>query len=474
MNKIIKTDLVVLGAGPGGYTAAFLASDLGLHVTLVDPEANPGGVCLHRGCIPTKALLHISKIKQDALKLNDMGMQFQEPYIDIDKIRAWKESVVSRLTSGLTQLAKARQIEHVQGYGHFTSSTCMNVNCIDGSSVSIEYTNAIVATGSKPRRLPFLDYNSDKILDATKALALQFIPKRLLLIGGGYIGLEMACIYQSLGALTTIVETNSSIMTGMDPELTRIFEAHNKNFFKEIKKSTKVLTVEEHDKHVSVTFENNDGEQITEEYEAVLVAIGQTAYSDKCGLEHTNVQCDDKGFITVDNQQRTADAAIFAIGDVVGGPLLAHKASYEARIAVEAILGKKTVNDAKVIPAVVYTEPEIATVGLSEQAAKDMGIAYKVAKFPWAASGRAVAMGETMGLTKLIIDQETERLLGAGIVGKNAGDLIPEMALAIEMGATASDIELTIHPHPTLSETIMETAGTFYGQATHVFQNIRK
>lgn len=467
-----KTDIVVLGAGPGGYTAAFMASDLGLSVTLVDPMANPGGVCLHRGCIPTKSLLHISKIKQEASKAADWGMSFESPSIDIDKVREWKDSVISRLTGGLGQLSKARKINYVRGYGTFTSSNEMTIKTLDGETSSLSFDKAVLATGSEPRRLPFLNYESDKILDAKKALELKSVPDRLLVIGGGYIGLEIGYIYQSLGSKSTIVEMTDSLMPGMDPELTKIFENHNKSFYNGIKKSTKVAKVTEHDSHLDVIFEDQNGEQVTEEFDAIMVAVGQVPSSNTFGIENTKVSLDDKGFIKVDHQQRTDDESIFAIGDVVGGPLLAHKASYEARIAAEVIAGKKSVNDAQVIPAVIYTDPEIATVGVSEPEAKSLGINVKIAKFPWAASGRAVAMGDPTGLTKLIIDADTERILGAGIVGKNAGDLISEMALAVEMAATVTDIEQTIHPHPTLSETIMETAGAFYGNATHVFQKM--
>ena len=473
MNDIKKTDVVVLGAGPGGYTAAFMASDLGLSVTLVDPEANPGGVCLYRGCIPTKSLLHISKMKQEALKANAWGMTFNAPEIDIDKVREWKESVINRLTGGLGQLSKARKINYVRGYGKFDSSTAMTIKTVEGKSVSLEFDHAIIATGSEPRRLPFLNYDSDKILDAKKALELKTVPDRLLVIGGGYIGLEIGYIYQALGAKSTIVEMTDSIMPGMDPELTKIFEDHNKNFYQGILKQTKVAEVKELESHIEVTFEDRDGERRVEEFDAIMVAIGQVPANHSFGIENTKVALAENGFIQVDHQQRTSVENIFAIGDVVGGPLLAHKASYEARIAAEVIAGKKSANDAQVIPAVVYTDPEIATVGVSEPEAKAKGINYKIAKFPWAASGRAIAMGDPTGLTKLIIDADTERILGAGIVGKNAGDLISEMALAVEMAATATDIEQTIHPHPTLSETIMETAGAFYGNATHVFQKMK-
>ena len=473
MNTINKTDVVVLGAGPGGYTAAFMASDLGFKVTLVDPEANPGGVCLHRGCIPTKSLLHISKIKQEAKKASQWGMTFEAPKVDIDKVREWKDSVINRLTGGLGQLSKARKINYVRGYGKFDSSTTMTITTVEGESSSLEFKHAIIATGSEPRRLPFLNYDSDKILDAKKALELKSVPERLLVIGGGYIGLEIGYIYQALGSKSTIVEMTDSLMPGMDPELTKIFEDHNKTYYEAILKETKVAKVNELESHLEVTFEDKNGAQRVEEFDAIMVAIGQVPSNHSFGVENTKVTLASNGFIEVDHQQRTTDENIFAIGDVVGGPLLAHKASYEARIAAEVIAGKKSANDAQVIPAVVYTDPEIATVGVSEPEAKVKGLNFKVAKFPWAASGRAVAMGDPTGLTKLIIEEGTERIIGAGIVGKNAGDLISEMALAVEMAATATDIEQTIHPHPTLSETIMETAGAFYGNATHVFQKMK-
>lgn len=473
MNTITQTDVVVLGAGPGGYTAAFMAADLGFKVTLVDPEANPGGVCLHRGCIPTKSLLHISKIKQEAQKASQWGMTFESPKVDIDKVREWKDSVITRLTGGLGQLSKARKINYIRAYGTFDSSTTMTINAVDGAVSTLEFKYAIIATGSEPRRLPFLNYESDKILDAKKALELKSVPERLLVIGGGYIGLEIGYIYQALGSKSTIVEMTDSLMPGMDPELTKIFEDHNKTYYEAILKETKVAKVNELESHLEVTFEDKNGEQRVEAFDAIMVAIGQAPANHSFGVENTQVALADNGFVQVDHQQRTTDEHIFAIGDVVGGPLLAHKASYEARIAAEVIAGKKSANDAQVIPAVVYTDPEIATVGVSEPEAKAKGLNFKVAKFPWAASGRAVAMGDPTGLTKLIIEEGTERIIGAGIVGKNAGDLISEMALAVEMAATATDIEQTIHPHPTLSETIMETAGAFYGNATHVFQKMK-
>lgn len=471
--ETIHTDVVVIGAGPGGYTAAFLAADMGKKVTLIDTNAKPGGVCLHRGCIPTKALLHICKVKQDALKLAQFGMSFTAPQIDFDRVREWKGEVIDRLTGGLMQLSKARNIRYIQGSGAFASSQQLIVSEGDVAGYEINFSQAIIATGTTARKLPFLDYNSSRIWESKQALELPFIPQKLLLIGGGYIGLEMGYIFQSLGAQTTIVEMGNTIMPSMDKELTRIFEHHNKDFFASIEKSTKVVAVHEDDKGLRVELENAKGDKKVEQYDAILVAIGQEPDTSKLGLENTEVLLTDKGFIKVDEKQCTADGSIYGIGDIVGGALLAHKASYEARIAAEVIAGKKSAYDAKVIPSVVYTDPELATVGLMEAEAKSLGIDYKVAKFPWSASGRAIAMGESTGLTKLIIDKSTERILGAAIVGKNAGDLISEMALAIELSATASDIELTIHPHPTLSETIMESAENFYGISTHLFQKVR-
>jgi len=463
-------DLVIIGAGPGGYRAAFMAADLGLDVTLIDPELNPGGVCLYRGCIPTKALLHLSKIKTDAQHAEGLGIKFSAPQIDINKVIDWKNKVVKQLTGGLGQLVKARKVNYIQARAKFINSSTIELSGKDLDVNKITFKKAIIATGVKPFKISTFDIGSAHILDSTKALELKEIPKKMLVIGGGYIGLEMATIYQSLGSEVSIVELTKDFMPGMDADLITEYKKANQNTFKEVFLETKVEKIEEKNKLLEVTFRDKNDETFAKKYNKVLVAVGQVPNTENLGLDKTNVKQDEKGFIQVNKKQQTSDENIFAIGDITGPPLLAHKASYEGLVAVETIARKKeALNDAKAIPGVVYTEPEIATAGLNETEAKKKNIDYKIVKFPWAASGRAVAMNEKYGFTKLIIDKKTERILGAGIVGRNAGDMISELVLAIEMATTAQDVALTIHPHPTLSETIMEAAEIFYGHAAHVF-----
>lgn len=465
-NKIF--DVVVIGAGPGGYRAAFMAADLGLNTALIDPQANPGGVCLYRGCIPTKALLHLAKVKSEAAKASEWGLSFEEPTVDIDKVRSWKDSVISRLTGGLGQLTKARKITYINGWAKFTDATHLNVDMIEGEPISVNFKHAIIATGALPIKLPFIKEYTDRIMNAEIALELKSIPKKLLVVGGGYIGMESATIYHGLGSKVTLVEATPSVMPTMDPELVKIYMKENKNLFENKYFETKVTGFNELKTKLKVSFEKADGSTFEEDFDAALISIGMRPNSGGIDLEKAGVALDERGFIPVDEQSRTNISNIFAIGDVTGGALLAHKASYQGGIAAQVIAGHKAAFDARAIPAVVYTEPEIATAGLSEQDCKDQGIKYKAVKFPWAASGRAVANGDPVGLTKLLIEEDTERILGAGIIGKNAGDLISEAVLGIEMAARASDIAMTIHPHPTVSETIMEAAEVFYGHPAHI------
>jgi dihydrolipoamide dehydrogenase len=469
MNDNKKHELVIIGAGPGGYRAAFMAADLGMEVTLIDQEINPGGVCLYRGCIPTKALLHLSKIKTDAEKASDMGIKFASAEVDVDKIRKWKNNVVKKLTGGLGQLVKAHKINYLKGTAKFLDSKTLEVDLADKDKKKITFENVIIATGASPIQLPNIKTDDPRIMNSADSLDLKDIPGKMLIVGGGYIGLEMATIYRALNSEISVVEMTGNFMPGMDKDLIETYKKANKTAFKDIFFETKVTNIGNKGDSLKVEFEEKGGKKFSKQYDKILVSIGQKPNSQDLGLENTSVELTDKGFIKVNSQQQTSEKEIFAIGDVAGPPLLAHKAHYEGRVAAEVVSGKKAVNDASCIPAVIYTEPEIATCGLSEQEAKEKNIDYKVVKFPWPASGRAVAMNENSGFTKLLIHPENERILGAGIVGKNAGDMISELALAIEMAATAEDVTLTIHPHPTLSETIMEAAEMFYRHPAHTF-----
>ena len=468
MSATIEHEVVVIGAGPGGYRAAFMAADLGMKVTLIDPQANPGGVCLYRGCIPTKALLHLAKVKEEAMKADQWGMTFEEPKIDREKVKSWKESVIKQLTAGLGQLTKTRKINYIRGWANFIDPKTLEVKTEDKGTEQISFKNIIIATGAVPIKLPFIEKYTNRIMNAEIALELNSIPKKLLVIGGGYIGMESATIYKGLGSKVTLVEALPSIMPGMDKELTAVYLRQNKHLFADKFFETFVTGLKETKTKVRASFRKADGETFDKDFDAVLLSIGMRPNTSGLSLDKAGVETDEKGFIKIDEQSRTNVSNIFAIGDVSGGALLAHKASYQGRIAAEVIAGKKAAFDARAIPAVVYTSPEIATAGLSEDECKEKGIAYRAVKFPWAASGRAIANGDTAGLTKLIVEEGTERILGAGIVGKNAGDLISEAVLGIEMAARVSDIALTIHPHPTVSETIMEAAELYYGHPVHV------
>ena len=446
-----------------------MAAGLGLDVTLIDPEVNPGGVCLYRGCIPTKALLHLTKIKTDAEEAGEMGLNFTTSEVDVDKLRKWKNNVVKKLTGGLGQLVKAHKIKYIQGFAEFKDTETLVVKEKDKAEKELTFENAIIATGAKPFQLPNIDTDDPRIMHSKESLDLEDIPGKMLVIGGGYIGLEMATIYKALNAEISIVELTDDFLPGSDKDLIRVLKKENKSTFKDIFLKTKVTKIEKRKDALRVEFEDEKGEKFRKQYDKILVSVGQQPNTEKLKLKNTSVETDEKGFIKVNERQQTNEKGIYAIGDVAGPPLLAHKASYEGRVAAEVIAGKKAANDTNVVPAVIYTEPEIATCGLNENQAKKDGIDYKVVKFPWSASGRSVAMNEKSGFTKLLVDKKNERILGAGIVGKNAGDMIAEVALAIEMAATAEDLALTIHPHPTLSETIMEAAELYYGHPTHTF-----
>jgi len=461
--------IVVVGGGPGGYAAAFLAADMGLNVTLVNKEENPGGVCLYRGCIPSKALLHAAKILSESREAKEIGIEFAKPTIHLDQLRTWKEKVVNQMTGGLGVLSKQRKINYIQGEATFKDSQNLIIKKSDGSEELFAFDKAILATGSTPIMLPNLP-QSDRIMDSTGALELKDIPKSLLVVGGGYIGLELGTVYAEIGSEVSVVEMTSSLLPGADRDLAKILEKRAKTIFKTIMLNTKVIEMKEGPTGILVSFEDQDGKTTSQEFEKVLVAIGRKPNSKNCGIENTKVQLDEKGFTKINAQRCTDDPSIYAIGDIAGEPMLAHKASHEGRVAVESIAGHKVAFEPNAIPAVVFTDPEIAWCGLTETQAKAEGKTVEVAKFPWAASGRAVTLNRTDGLTKLIIDPESERVLGVAIVGPGAGEMISEGVLAIEMGTVASDIKLTIHPHPTISETIMEAAESFFGQSTHIYR----
>lgn len=467
MSKNIKTEIVVLGAGPGGYAAAFRAADLGKEVVLVDKDASLGGVCLNRGCIPSKALLHLARVLEETREVAEFGISFGKPKLDVDKIREWKNSVVSRLTRGIGQMAKARKVQVLKGVGKFTGSTEMAVQTDDGS-VNIEFENAIIASGSRSVMIPSFPVDDKRLINSTGALDLKEVPKRLLVIGAGYIGLEMGTVYQALGSRVSVVELLDNLLPGADADLVRPLAKRLKTRFENIWLKTKVSKIEPQKNGLKVFFEG-EKKIDPEVFDKVLVAVGRKPNSENLGLENTHVHVTDRGFIEVNKYQRTTDEHILAIGDVAGDPMLAHKATYEAKVAAEVIAGLPAKFDARAIPAVMFTDPEIAWAGLTETEAKAEKIPYEKSQFPWAASGRALALGREDGFTKLLFDPETQRVLGIGIVGPNAGDLISEGVLAIEMGADAEDIGLTIHPHPTLSETVMNAAEVFTGTVTDIY-----
>ena len=461
----IKTEIVVVGAGPGGYAAAFYAADLGKKVILVEREQRLGGVCLNRGCIPSKALLYAAHTVNAARESDHRGITFGAPTVDVSKLRAWKESILARLSGGIAQLAKMRGVQIMAGRGYFEDSRTLRVESDQGQQF-IHYEKAIIAVGSKSAMPKAFDLGNPRIMTSREALEVEDVPENLLVIGGGYIGMELGTVYASLGSKVVLVEALDSILAGADPDLARPVVAYAKKAFKEVRLKTKVSKMSTSGKQIKVEFDM-DGQKKEELYDRVLVAVGRSPNANDLGLENTKVSFDDKGFIHVNEKQQTTDPAIYAIGDIAGGVLLAHKASKEARIAVEVIVGEDSAFADITIPAVVFTDPELAWCGLTESEAKAKGMEVKVAKFPWAASGRALSFDRPDGLTKLIVDPDTERILGVGIVGTGAGELISEGVLAVEMGATAKDLALAVHPHPTLSETLMEAAEAFYGVATH-------
>jgi dihydrolipoamide dehydrogenase len=471
-----STKLVVIGAGPGGYAAAFHAADLGIQVALVDTELNPGGVCLYRGCIPSKALLHVAKVVYDARHAADWGISYPAPTIDLDKLRAFKDKVVSKLTGGLGQISKMRKVTYIRGRASFESPTALGIELVDGGTERLTFEHAVIATGSRPATVPGLSLESDKVLDSTTALDLPDIPKTLLVVGGGYIGLELGSVYAALGTKVTVVEMTAGLLPGADRDLVAFLSRQLEKTLHKILVNARVTAMADDKKGVKVTIDGaelSDADK-TQVFDRVLVSVGRKPNSNVPGLEKTRVKVGERGFIEVDPARRTAEPTIYAIGDVVGEPMLAHKASAEARVAVEAIAGHKVAFEPQAIPAVVFTDPEVAWCGLTETEAKAQGRQVEIAKFPWAALGRAVAIDRPEGVTKLVIDPATERTLGVGIVGSGAGELIAEGVLAVEMAALASDVKLSIHPHPTLSETLMEAAEVFFGQSTHVYRPKRK
>lgn len=469
MSDLNSTELVVIGGGPGGYAAAFYAADLGMNVTLVDVEKNPGGVCLYRGCIPSKALLHVAKLINEARHASAWGVTFGEPKIDIEKLRAFKNDVVGKLTGGLGQLSSARKITYLQGFATFRDSNTLDVALVDGGTTELKFGNAIVATGSRPATVPGLPENSKRMMDSTAALELADVPSKLLVIGGGYIGLEMATVYAALGSKVTVVEMTAGLLPGADRDLVTQLRKRLDTQLEAIMLSTKVTEVKEQKNGLKVTLQNAEGEH-SMIFDKALVSVGRKPNTQGFGLENTRVAVSDRGFVIVDPQRRTSEGHIFAIGDITGDPMLAHKASHEARVAVDAIAGKKAAFEPWAIPAVVFTDPEIAWAGLTETEAKEQGRKVEVARFPWAASGRATTLDRHDGVTKIIADPETQRVLGIGIAGPGAGELIAEGVLAIEMAATVTDLALSIHPHPTLSETVMEAAEAYFGHSTHMYR----
>jgi dihydrolipoamide dehydrogenase len=462
----LKTEVLVLGAGPGGYTAAFYAADKGQRVTLVDQNGRLGGVCLNRGCIPSKALLHVTKVVTEARDAERWGVRFGQPEIEVDKLRAWKDSILEKQSGALKFLAEKREVQVLHGRGHFEASRTLRVETQEGQKF-VNYQTAIIAVGSKPAMPSAFDLGNKRIMTSTEALELPDVPGDLLIVGGGYIGMELGTVYATLGSKVVLVEALGSILTGADSDLVRPVMRYAQKAFQEVRVNTKVLKMATSGKKIKVLTES-DKQKREELYDRVLVCVGRVPNCNDLGLENTEVQRDDKGFIKVNAKQQTKDPAIYAIGDVTGGALLAHKAYKEARIAVEAIAGEN--GDARdvVMPAVVFTDPEVAWCGLTEAEAKQKGIKVDVARFPWAASGRATTLDRTDGVTKLILEPETERILGVGIAGAGAGELISEGVLAVEMGATAKDLAETVHPHPTLSETLKEAAEVFYGVSTHL------
>jgi dihydrolipoamide dehydrogenase len=463
---MINVQVVVIGGGPGGYAAAFLAADLGLKTALVDPEVNPGGVCVYRGCIPSKALLHVANLLREARHAEAWGVRFGEPSIDLGKLRTFKDNVVKRLTSGTGLLVKSRKVQYLQGRGELVDPHTLKVTLVAGGEDTVTFEHAIIATGSVPAVPAALRVDDPRVMDSTTALELPDVPKSLLVVGGGYIGLELGSVYAALGSGVSVVEMTDGLLPGADRDLVDVLAKSVAKSMKNVWLKTSVTKMTPEPAGIRVTFDSQP-EQV---FDRVLVAVGRRPNASVPGLDRTKVALDQRGFIVHDEQMRTAEPSIFAIGDVAGEPMLAHKASHEGTTAVEVIAGHKVAFEPRAIPAVVFTDPELAWAGLTEAQAQKAGRQVSVAKFPWAASGRALTLDRADGLTKLIVDPATERILGVGLVGPNAGELIAEGVLAIEMGANVTDLKLTIHPHPTLTETLMEAAEVFFGQATHVYK----
>ncbi|MGA2748076.1 MAG: dihydrolipoyl dehydrogenase [Verrucomicrobiota bacterium] len=464
----ILTEIVVLGAGPGGYAAAFYAADLGKKVLLVEQEKNLGGVCLNCGCIPSKALLHASGMIREAKESAHRGVSFGPPALDLDKLRAWKNSVVDKLAGGVSFLAKKRGVQVLRGRGYFEASRSLRVETPEGQQFVV-FDKAIVAVGSKAALPKVFDLGNPRIMTSTEALEVAEIPEDLLVVGGGYIGMELGSVYANFGSNVVVVEALPTILSGADPDLVRpVLQSARKNF-RELRFNTKVTQMSTKGKKIRVLTQGADKVEKEEFFDQVLVSVGRVPRHHDLGLENTDVQMDERGFIKVNDRQQTSDPAILAIGDIAGGVLLAHKATKEARIAVESIVGQPSTSTGVIIPAVVFTDPELAWCGLTEAEARAKGLEIDVAKFPWGASGRALTFDRTDGITKLVVDLATERVIGVGIVGPGAGELIAEGVLALEMGATVRDLAESVHPHPTLSETLMEAAEAFYGVSTHTF-----
>ena len=456
----------MIGAGPGGYPAAFHAADLGMDVTLIDPEPNPGGVCLYRGCIPSKALLHAAGVIRESERVAELGIRFPPPEVDLERLRGWKDKTVRQLTGGLGMLRDRRKVDYVQGWARFLDAHALEVTGPGGDENRVEFDYAIVATGSRPATVPALDIDSPKVMDSTESLALTDVPNSLLVVGGGYIGLELGTVYAALGTSVTVVEMTSGLLPGVDRDLVDVLQRRLEGDLDRILLDTKVVDIAEEVEGVRVELSSASDES-GGEYEKVLVSVGRRPNSENLGLESTDAEVSDQGFIVTDSQRRTGEPNIFAIGDVAGEPMLAHKATGEARVAVDAIAGHPSAFDPSAVPAVVFTDPEIAWCGLTETEADKANVRVEIATYPWVASGRAATLGRRDGLTKLIVQPRTERILGMGIVGPGAGELIAEGVLAVEMGARVKDLELTIHPHPTLSESLMESAGVFFGVSPH-------
>jgi dihydrolipoamide dehydrogenase len=467
-----KLRIAVVGGGPGGYAAAFLAADLGMQVTLIDPEVNPGGVCLYRGCIPSKALLHVAKLIEESQQAKNWGIEFPPAKIDLAGLRTWKEGVVKRLTGGLGQLSKQRHVEYIQGRAGFEGSSTLRVQKADSTEVRLSFDRIVIATGSRPAILPALKLDSPRLMDSTGALNLEDIPGSLLVVGGGYIGLELGSVYAALGTRVTVVEMLPGLLTGADRDLVLPLHKRLEKKFEAILLNTTVASLQPDGDGIRARFEGASVQEKDREklFDRVLVSVGRKPNSEIPGLDKTHVEVNSRGFIEVNKQLQTADPSIFAIGDVVGEPMLAHKAMHEGRVAAEAIAGHKVAFEPNAIPAVVFTDPEVAWCGLTQTQAEKENREIKVAKFPWGASGRAITLDRPEGMTKLIVDPQTERVLGVGVVGVGAGELIAEGVLAVEMCALASDVAMTIHPHPTLSETVMNSAEVFYGTSTDVYR----